>query len=278
MRHRAQRMIQILMSLGFLFSGTLAVRAADSEIDRLLQSPVGKDWVTNGGNLTNQRYSTMKQIDTSNVKQLKGAWMTRLKGSGLGGKYSFEATPLVKDGIMYISTGNDDVFALDAKTGQILWEHWSGIGQTISTVCCGWLNRGLAMGEGMLFIGQMDANVVALDIKTGKEVWRTPVEDWHNGYGITNAPLYFDGIVYSGITGGEFGIRGRLTALDAKTGKILWRAYTLPAPGEVGSDTWPAGTDHAMRGGASIWNTPALDPELGLVYFAVGNCGPDYDG
>jgi len=107
--------------------------------------------------------------------------MTRLKGSGLGGKYSLEATPLVKDGIMYMITGNDDVFALDAKTGQFLWEHWSQIGQTISTVCCGWLNRGLAMGEGMLFLGQLDANMVALDAKTGKEVWRTPVEDWHNG-------------------------------------------------------------------------------------------------
>jgi quinohemoprotein ethanol dehydrogenase len=268
--------IVLLGALGMVIASV--VWAADPEIDKLLQSPVGKDWVTNGGNMTNERYSTLKQIDTSNVKQLRGAWMTRLKGSGLGGKYSFEATPLVKDGITYISTGNDDVFALDAKTGQILLEHWSGIGQQISTVCCGWLNRGLAMGEGMLFIGQLDANVVALDIKTGKEVWRTPVEDWHNGYGITNAPLYFDGIVYSGITGGEFGIRGRLTALDAKTGKILWRAYTLPAAGEPGGDTWPAGTDHYSRGGASIWNTPALDPELGLVYFAVGNCGPDYDG
>jgi len=278
MPHRAQRMVPILVSLGLLFSGALPVRAADPEVDRLLQSPVGKDWITNGGNMTNQRYSTLKQIDTSNVKQLRGAWMTRLKSSGLGGKYSFEATPLVKDGIMYISTGNDDVFALDAKTGQILWEHWSQIGQTISTICCGWLNRGLAMGEGMLFIAQLDANMVALDIKTGKEVWRTPVEDWHNGYGMTAAPLYYDGIVYTGITGGEFGIRGRLTALDAKTGKILWRAYTLPAPGEPGGDSWPAGTTHYSRGGASIWNTPALDPELGLVYFAVGNCGPDYDG
>ena len=278
MRRGAQRIVPVLLFLSLLVSGVVPVRAADPEIDRLVQSPIGKDWVTNGGNLTNQRYSTLKQIDTTNVKQLKGAWMTRLKGSGLGGKYSFEATPLIKDGIMYISTGNDDVFALNAKTGEILWEHWSGIGQTISTICCGWLNRGLAMGEGMLFIGQLDANMVALDIKTGKEVWRTPIEDWHNGYGITNAPLYFDGIVYSGITGGEFGIRGRLTALNAKTGKILWRAYTLPAAGEPGGDTWPAGTDHYSRGGASIWNTPALDPELGLVYFAVGNCGPDYDG
>src|SRR5712664_3117290 len=100
MWRRAQRMVAILMALGLLVPGAAPVRAADPEIDRLLQAPVGKDWVTNGGNLTNQRYSTLKQIDTSNVKQLKGAWMTRLKGSGFGGKYSFEATPLVKDGVM----------------------------------------------------------------------------------------------------------------------------------------------------------------------------------
>lgn len=278
MRYRGQRVGAMLMALGVTVAGAEMARAADPEIDRLLQSPIGKDWVTNGGNLTNQRYSTLKQIDTTNVSQLKGAWMTRLKGSGFGGKYSFEATPLVKDGIMYVVTGNEDVFALNAKTGEILWERWSGIDQKISTVCCGWVNRGLAMGEGMVFLGQFDTNVVALDIKTGKEVWKTPIEDWHNGYGITSAPLYYDGIVYSGITGGEFGVRGRLTALDAKTGQILWRWYTLPGPGEIGSDTWPAGTDHAMRGGATIWNTPALDPQLGLIYFATGNCGPDYDG
>src|ERR1041384_1643739 len=110
--------------------------AADAEIDRLLRSPVGKDWVTNGGNLTNNRYSTLKQIDTTNVGKLKGAWMTRLKGSGVGGKYSFEASPLVKDGIMYVVTGNDDVFALNAKTGQMIWEYWSGIDQKLSTGCC----------------------------------------------------------------------------------------------------------------------------------------------
>src|ERR1700721_559008 len=114
MRQPAQRTVQVLMVLGLLFLGAVPVRAADPEIDRLLRSPIGKDWVTNGGNLTNQRYSTLKQIDTTNVKQLKGAWMTRLKGSGLGGKYSLEASPLVKDGIMYVVTGNDDVFALDA--------------------------------------------------------------------------------------------------------------------------------------------------------------------
>src|SRR6202163_208560 len=234
--------VSTLIVIGLLIIAHAAARATDAEIDGLLRSPVGKDWVTNGGNLTNNRYSTLKQIDTANVGKLKGAWMTRLKGSGVGGKYSFEATPLVKDGIMYVVTGNDDVFALNAKTGENQWERWSGIDQQITTVCCGWLNRGLAMGEGMLFLGQLDANVVALDIKTGKEVWKTPIEDWKNGYGVTAAPLYYEGIVYSGMTGGEFGVRGRETALDAKTGKILWRSYTLPEPGEVGSESWPAET------------------------------------
>ena len=189
MRRHAQLIIFILIAPALLFLAVVPAWAADVEIDRLLRSPVGKDWVTNGGNLTNQRYSTLKQIDTSNVKQLKGAWMTRLKGSGFAGKYSFEATPLVRDGVMYITTGNDDVFALNAKTGEFLWERWSGIDQKITSVCCGWVNRGLAMGEGMLFLGQFDANVVALDVKTSKEVWRTPIEVWQDGYGITSAPL-----------------------------------------------------------------------------------------
>ena len=278
MPHLGQKLIAAATMLSWLFLVTGPARAADPEIDRLVRGPAGKDWVTNGGNLTNQRYSTLKQIDTTNVAQLRGAWMTRLKGSGAGGKYSFEASPLVKDGIMYVVTGNDDVFALNAKTGAIIWEYWSGIDQKISTVCCGWVNRGLAMGEGLLFAGQLDANLVALDMKTGEVKWKTALEKWENGYTITSAPLYYEGIVYSGIAGGEFGVRGRLTALDAKTGSILWRSYTLPAPGERGSETWPPGTDHSMRGGATIWNTPALDPDLGLIYFVTGNCGPDYDG
>ncbi len=277
MRHRDSLSALVLAAVGLLCLGGTPVSAADPAIDKLLASPVGKDWVTNGGNMTNQRYSTLTQINAGNVKQLKGAWMARLNGSGIGGKYSAEATPLVRDGIMYVVTGNDDAFALNAKTGVILWERKSGIDQKIATVCCGWLNRGLAMGEGMLFLGQLDTNVVALDIKTGKEMWKTPIEKWQNGYVVTSAPLYYDGIVYSGIAGGEFGTRGRLTALDARTGKILWRAFTLPAPGEVGSDTWPNNIQ-AGRGGAPIWNTPALDPELGLIYFATGNCGPDYNG
>src|ERR671937_58074 len=181
MRFKGQRLASALIALGvILLLAIVSVRAADPEMDKRLRERPGKDWLTNGGDLTNQRYSMLKQINTANVKQLKGAWMTRLKGSGMGGKYSFEATPLVTDGVMYITTGNDDVFALNAKTGEILWEYWSGIEQKITTVCCGWDNRGLAMGEGMLFFGQLDANVVALDMKTGKVKWKMPIEKWEN--------------------------------------------------------------------------------------------------
>src|SRR5215813_8154720 len=121
--------------------------AADPEIDRLLRSSPGKDWVTNGGDLTNQRYSTLKQIDTTNVKQLKGAWMTRLKGSGVGGKYSLEASPLVKDGIMYVITGNDDVFALNAKTCYILWEYWYIYDHNIPAVLWGLVDGAPETGQ-----------------------------------------------------------------------------------------------------------------------------------
>src|SRR3989449_9225691 len=159
MGRHGRRLMAVLTTLSFLFFTVMPVLAADPEIDRMIRGPVGKDWVTNGGNLTNQRYSTLKQIDTTNVGQLKGAWMTRLKGSGAAGKYSFEASPLVKDGIMYVVTGNDDVFALHAKTGAIIWEYWSGIDQRISTVCCGSANRGLALVDGLTYSRPLDANL-----------------------------------------------------------------------------------------------------------------------
>ena len=126
------RITSLLFVSVLLCAASLPATAADPEIDQLVKNPAGKDWVTDGGGLTNQRYSTLKQINTENVKQLKGAWMTRLKGSGYGGKHSPEASPLVKDGIMYVVTGNDDVFALRAVTGAFLWERWSGVDQQIS--------------------------------------------------------------------------------------------------------------------------------------------------
>jgi hypothetical protein len=133
-----------------------------------LSKPAGKDWLTIGGDWHNTRYSALTQINRSNVKNLKGAWVTHL-GSGLGQKYSFEGTPIVKDGILYIATGNDDVFALDGRTGALIWEHRSGIEQNISTVCCGWDNRGVAVGDGKVFLDQVNG------IAPSNEILRPPV-------------------------------------------------------------------------------------------------------
>ena len=233
----------------------------------------GKDWVTFGGSTFNQRYSTLDQINTGNVAQLKGAWMTRL-GSGRGAKYRFEADPLVVDGVMYVPTGNDDIFALDAKTGKKIWEYNSDIPQVNDLICCGWDNRGVAAGEGRIYSGQLDGSFVALDQKTGQVVWRTQLEDYHDGYSITGATRYFDGLVFTGMSGGENGIRGRVYALDAKTGAEVWRFYTVPGPNDIGGESWPDDGFSYLHGGATVWQAPAVDPELGMLYFTTGNAGP----
>jgi len=235
-------------------------------------------WLTNGGTLMNQRYSPLDEIDTGNVADLKGVWMTDLAGSGLAAKYSAEGQPIVYQGIIYVPTGEDDVFAVSVDTGKILWRYQAELDQKINSVCCGWLSRGVALGDGRVYLGQLDGTLVALDQKTGKRVWQTAVGDWQKGYTITAAPLYYDGMVITGVSGGEFSIRGRIQAYDAKTGKEMWRFHTMPGPGDVGHDSWPAGGNAWEHGGAPVWQTPAVDPELGLLYFSTGNASPDLDG
>ena len=216
--------------------------------DELTAEP--KDaWLTNGGTLSNQRYSPLDEIDTDNVKDLKGVWMTDLNGSGVAAKYSAEGQPIVYEGTMYIPTGADDVFAVDVASGKILWEYQAHLEQTISTVCCGWLSRGVALGDGKVYIGRLDGKLVALDQQTGKVAWEAVVGRWQDGFTLTHAPLYYDDMVIVGGSGGEFSLRGRVTAYDAKTGKQKWRFWTIPGPGETGHDTWPADTD-AWKTGA----------------------------
>jgi len=233
----------------------------------------GKDWITFGGAINNERYSTLNQITSANVGSLKGSWMTRL-GSGKGAKYRFEADPLVVDGVMYIPTGNDDIFALDAKTGRKLWDYSSDIPQINDLICCGWDNRGVGAGEGKIFSGMLDGSIVALDQTTGKIAWRTQLEDYRDGYSITGATRYYDGLVFTGMSGGENGIQGRVYGIDAKTGQVVWRFNTVPNPGEIGSDSWPAGSDIYTHGGGTVWQAPSIDPDLGLMYFSTGNAGP----
>jgi quinohemoprotein ethanol dehydrogenase len=245
--------------------------------EQLSEYPLN-NWVTNGGSIFNQRYSPLNEINIGNVGNLKADWRTHLNGSGMGPPYSGEAQPIVYDGAIYIPTGSDDVFALDVETGKQLWKYQSGLDKRLSTVCCGWTSRGVAIGEGKVFLGRLDGKLVALDQHTGKEVWSVQAEHWEDGFTITSAPLYYDGMVITGFAGSEFASRGRVRAFSAQDGKLLWTFYTVPGPGELGHDTWPQDGDAWKHGGATVWQTPAVDPKLGLIYFSTGNPGPDFNG
>jgi len=256
----------------------VVIKAAPAFAADQLLAPPESGWWTNGGNLFNQRYSPLTQIDRDNVAGLKGVWRTHLNGSGLEAKYSGEATPIVHEDVIYVSTGADDVFALSVETGRILWQYSAGLDPNLTTVCCGWTNRGVALGDGKVFIGQLDARLVALDQRTGEPVWSIQTEPWQEGFTITSAPLYYNGMVVTGFAGAEYGIRGQVKAYDADNGRLIWTFYTIPGPGEFGHDTWPADNEVWRHGGASVWQTPAVDPELGLLYFSTANPGPDYNG
>jgi|KBSSwiStaDraftv2_1062776.scaffolds.fasta_scaffold20060_2 PQQ-dependent dehydrogenase (methanol/ethanol family) len=280
------RMILALASLAAAIGGLAPHAGAAQHASALAPAFSAKEltasptdsWITNGGNVYNQRYSPLTRINRDNVAQLKPQWRTHLNGSGTESKYSGQAQPLVYDGVIYVATGANDVFALDVDTGKILWTYQAHLDAGITVVCCGWMSRGVALGDGKVYAGQLDGKLVALDQRTGAVVWSVQAETNANGFSITTAPLYYDGLVITGFAGGDRGSRGRVKAFDARTGKPVWTFYTIPGPGELGHDTWPADNDTWEYGGAAVWQTPAVDPSLGLVYFSTGNPGPDLNG
>ena len=252
------------------------IREAPAFSARDLLTPPHEAWITNGGTLYNQRYSPLTLLNRSNVAGLKALWRTGM-GSGAEPGDAGEAQILVYGDTLYVANGVNDVFAVDVDTGRILWTyHGNPNPQGGSPL--GHASRGVALGEGKVFVAHTDARLAALDQKSGKVLWTQAAERWQDGFAITAAPLYYDGLVIVGFNGGEMGTRGRIKAYDAKSGELRWTFYTVPAPGEPGSETWPKGTDAWKHGGAGIWQTPALDPELGLLYLSTGNPGPDLRG
>lgn len=265
----------VCVAPGLASSGSAAQEAfSPAELTRLPTDA----WLTNGGDLYNRRYSPLSRINRENVSRLKGVWRTRLGGSGVNFQFSGEAEPIVHEGVLYVVTGADDAFAIRIDTGEILWNYEAGLDQDISTICCGWTSRGVGFGEGKVFVGQLDGKLVALDRHSGEVVWSIQAERWQEGLTITSAPLYYDGLVVTGFAGAEYGVRGRVKAYDAEDGSHVWTFYTVPGPGEIGHDTWPADNEVWKYGGATVWQTPAVDPELGLLYFSTGNPGPDFNG
>jgi alcohol dehydrogenase (cytochrome c) len=250
-------------------------RAPAFSAEQLTQLPQS-DWITNGGNVFNQRYSPLVRINRDNVGELKALWRTSM-ASGANQNNSGQAQILAYAGVLYVINGVNDVFALDVETGAILWTY-HGNPDPRSGVPMGRSSRGVALGDGKIFVAQIDAKLVALDQQTGAPVWSVDAERWQNGFSITSAPLYFDGMVITGFSGGEMASRGKVRAFDADDGSLVWTFDTVPGPGEFGHGTWPQDSNAWQFGGAPVWQTPALDPELGLLYFSTGNPGPDLHG
>jgi alcohol dehydrogenase (cytochrome c) len=250
-----------------LLSSLVGAQVTPQRLTRAAEEP--QNWLMYSGGYFSQRYSALKQLDRSNVKNLEMKWILPNQVFG-----AWQSTPLVVDGVMYVTQRPNDVLAVDAKTGRVFWLY-RYTPSPDARVCCGSNNRGVAILGDALFMGTLDGRLVAIDTKTGKANWNVPVGDPKLGYSITMAPLIVKDKVLIGVGGGEYGIRGYVAAFDARTGKEVWRFYTVAAPGEPGGETWKG--DAWKTGGGSIWLTPSYDPELNLTYWGVGNPGPDWN-
>ncbi|MGY1590840.1 PQQ-dependent dehydrogenase, methanol/ethanol family [Geodermatophilus sp. SYSU D00708] len=262
-------------------TGTAPPVAQGVTYERLLDArSESQNWLTYYGAYDGQRYSLLDQVNTENVTQLKVAWVFSFAPQSLHAgqsTYAFENSPIVVDGVMYVTGWDGWVWALDAKTGQLLWQYKHAIPFDTS-LCCGNVNRGVAVAQGKVFVCTLNAHVLALDATTGACLWDVTSGDVRAGESLTIAPLAVKDRVVVGSSGGEFGVRGHLDAYDMETGERVWRCYTVPKPGEPGSETWPAEGEAWARGGGNCWITGTFDPETNLLYWGTGNPAPDFDG
>ena len=237
-----------------------------------------QNWLTYYGAYDGQRYSALNQVTTRNVAELRPAWVFQHAPIGLiagPANFAFEATPLVVDGVMYLTGPDAHVWALDATTGGMLWHYHHAVPLDVP-LCCGNVNRGVAVAEGKVFFATPNGRLIALDGATGHPVWEQPFADPRAGESATVAPLVVKNKVLVGSSGGEYGVRGHIDAFDIESGTRAWRSYTVPKPGEPGSETWSS--DAWQRGGGPAWITGTYDPQLDLVYWSTGNPGPVFDG
>jgi alcohol dehydrogenase (cytochrome c) len=265
MRRRAA----FLLVAAALGTSSLVLEAQVSS-DRLIRAAEEPhNWLTYSGGYFSQRHSLLTELTPANVSSLELKWILPNQVFG-----AWQSTPLVVDGIMYVTERPNDVLAVDATTGRVFWQYRHMVSPD-ARVCCGSNNRGVAILDDILYMGTLDAYLVAIDARTGRSVWKVAVADPKLGYSLTMAPLVVKDKVLVGLGGGEYGIRGFIAAFDARSGKELWRFHTIPAPGDPGAETWRG--DAWKTGGGSIWVTPSYDPELNLTYWGVGNPGPDWN-
>jgi len=235
--------------------------------DAMLNDPGSANWANSGHGYANDRFSPLNEINAGNVTKLVPVAIAQT-----GFTASFETTPVVVNGVMYITSpmvnSKQAVIAMDAATGREMWRYVYD--DQLNHICCGPVNRGVVAAYGKVFFVTIDAHLIALDAKTGKQAWSSLLADAEVGYSETQAPQAYDGMVILGSSGGEWATRGFVAAYNAADGKQLWRFYTTD-PKSYAGDSW-------KTGGASPWNTPAIDPARGLVFVAIGNPNPDLNG
>jgi alcohol dehydrogenase (cytochrome c) len=227
-------------------------------------------WLLYGGDYRNFRHSPIESLTPTSVRGLHVAWSMPTGTTG-----QFEASPVVYGGVMYVSTSYNRLMALDARTGELLWRYDVTLPPDMR-LCCGPPNRGVAIAGDLVIMGTLDARLMAFDRKTGKVAWTSVVIDYRDGYSVTGAPLVVGDLVYTGVGGGEFGARGFIDAYEVKTGKRVWRIYTVPQAGEPGGESWAG--DSWKSGGSPTWNTGTYDTDTDTLFWTVGNPSPDYNG
>jgi alcohol dehydrogenase (cytochrome c) len=247
--------------------GKVARPAIEVEMRQIVETDkTPGQWLTYAGNYAGHRHSLLPQLTKNNVRNLRLAWVAQLRQVDR----ELQATPIVADGVMFVSESRDGVVALNARTGEVIWTYRRPVPDRLS-LCCGMPNRGVAVMGRTVFVTTIDAFLVALDANTGKQRWIVKVADYRDGYSMTGAPLALGDRVVVGVAGGEFGIRGFLAAYDTE-GRQLWRFHTVPGPGEPGHETWTG--DAWKTGGAPTWTIGAYDPEEDVIYWGTGNPGP----
>ena len=239
--------------------------------DRLVNAEAEpQNWLMYSGDYKSRRYTRLDEINRQNVERLQVQWVSQLQALDRA-----ETTPLVVDGVMYVTESPSNVIAIDAKTGGQYWRYNHELPDDM-VFCCGRNNRGVAVLGDRVFMSTLDAQLVALDARTGSVVWKSDVASEDPGHSKTAAPLVVGNKVITGVAGGEYGIRGFVDAYDIESGNREWRFYTTPGPDDPANRTWEG--DSWRTGGSATWMTGSYDPELNLVYWGTGNPGPDYDG
>jgi len=236
----------------------------------LLVQPSGENWPSYNGDYSGRRYSRLDQINASNAAKLRAAWVFHP-----GNSENLEVTPIVVRGIMYVTSAND-TFALDARTGRAVWHYHRPISAGLLDDAAAHKNRGVAVLGNSVFVETDDAHLLSLDARSGGLLWDVQYADKTKHYGATSAPLVVKNLVVVGTSGGDSGVRGFLAAFDAATGKRKWQLWTIPGPGEYGSESWPG--DLYLHGGATTWMPGTYDPQLNLLYWTTSNAAPDFVG